>query len=78
MKGYCPTCREVRSDNGCDIWGMRWRNSTPICKRCGHYVDVTNGRNSNHNCCVLPEEGLKRSKIKAGQWIRRRKRRSDP
>lgn len=26
MKGYCPTCREVRSDNGCDVWGMMWKS----------------------------------------------------
>jgi len=40
MRGYCPKCKEYRSDNGFDAWGIIWRNGRPICERCGSYVDV--------------------------------------
>ena len=40
MRGYCPRCKEYRSDNGFDAWGIIWRNGRPICERCGSYVDV--------------------------------------
>jgi len=40
MRGYCPKCKEYRSDNGFDAWGIIWQNGRPICERCGSYVDV--------------------------------------
>ena len=44
MIGYCPKCKEYRSDDGSDAWGFYWRNGVPICKRCGHLVDLFNYR----------------------------------
>jgi len=42
MRGYCPKCKEYRSDNGLDAWAIIWRNDRPICERCGSYVDIWN------------------------------------
>jgi len=42
MRGYCPKCREYRSDNGLDAWRIMWRKGRPTCERCGSYVDVWN------------------------------------
>lgn len=44
MKGYCPKCKEYRSDNGSDAWGFVWKNGVPICRRCNHLVDLYNNR----------------------------------
>ena len=54
MIGYCPKCKEYRSDDGSDAWGFIWKNGMPICKRCGHLVDLFNknkkkGINKNTN-----------------------------
>jgi len=40
MRGYCPKCREYRSDNGMDAWQIVWVNGLPLCRRCGSIVDV--------------------------------------
>jgi len=40
MKGYCPKCKEYRSDEGENAWGMVWENGIAICKRCGSVVDL--------------------------------------
>jgi len=40
MRGYCPRCKEYRSDNGFDAWRIIWRNGRPICEKCGSYVDI--------------------------------------
>jgi len=40
MRGYCPRCREYRSDNALDAWGIIWQNGRPICERCKGYVDI--------------------------------------
>lgn len=48
MRGYCPKCKEYRSDDGFDAWGIIWRNGRPTCERCGSYVDVW--RNNFKNC----------------------------
>jgi len=42
MRGYCPRCKEYRSDNGMDAWRIIWRNGRPTCERCGSYVDIWN------------------------------------
>jgi len=42
MRGYCPKCKEYRSDNGTDAWQIVWLNGFPICGRCGSMVDVWN------------------------------------
>jgi transposase-like protein len=48
MRGYCPRCKEYRSDNGMDAWGIIWRNGRPVCERCGSYVDVW--ENESESC----------------------------
>lgn len=40
MRGYCPACKEFRSDVGEDAWAIVWKNGNPICERCGGFVDV--------------------------------------
>lgn len=40
MRGYCPKCKEYRSDNGTNAWQIVWLNGVPICGRCGSIVDV--------------------------------------
>jgi transposase-like protein len=47
MRGYCPRCKEYRSDNGLDAWRIIWRDDRPTCERCGSYVDVWNMTNEN-------------------------------
>jgi len=42
MRGYCPTCKEYRSDNGRDAWEIIWKNDLAICERCGSVVDIWN------------------------------------
>ena len=41
MRGYCPKCKEYRSDNGIDAWQIIWVNGLPLCGRCGSIVDET-------------------------------------
>ena len=41
MKGYCPKCKEYRSDECENAWGLKWVDGVPICKRCGSFVDVS-------------------------------------
>jgi len=40
MRGYCPKCKEYRSDNGKDAWSIKWHNDLAICERCGSVVDL--------------------------------------
>ena len=40
MRGYCPKCKEFRSDDGTDAWGIVWRDGLAICKRCGSVVNM--------------------------------------
>ena len=40
MRGYCVRCKEFRSDNGLDAWGLIWQNGRPTCERCKGYVDI--------------------------------------
>jgi len=40
MRGYCPKCREYRSDEGENAWGIVWRYDMPFCGKCGSIVDV--------------------------------------
>jgi len=42
MLGYCSKCREYRSDDGSDAWGFYWKDGLPICRRCGHLVELFN------------------------------------
>lgn len=51
MRGYCPRCKEYRSDNGLDAWRIIWRNGRPTCERCGSYVDVW--ENKFKNLCEM-------------------------
>ena len=46
MRGYCAKCREYRSDNGMDAWGIIWRNDLAMCERRGSVVDVWRNKNS--------------------------------
>lgn len=56
MRGYCPRCKEYRSDNGLDAWRIIWRNSRPTCERCGSYVDVWNTRQEKKIDYVFVED----------------------
>jgi len=40
MKGYCPRCKETRSDSDDNAWGFDWIDDLPVCRRCGSVVDV--------------------------------------
>jgi len=40
MRGFCPKCKEYRSEDGENAWGIAWVNETPTCQKCGSYVDV--------------------------------------
>ncbi len=40
MRGYCPRCKEYRSDRDEDAWSIVWKNGYPSCERCGSFVDV--------------------------------------
>lgn len=40
MRGYCPKCREYRSDNGFDAWGIVWHNNLAVCEKCGSVIDL--------------------------------------
>jgi hypothetical protein len=42
MRGYCPRCKEYRSENGLDAWVIIWRNGRSTCERCKGYVDIWN------------------------------------
>jgi hypothetical protein len=40
MRGYCPRCKETRSDDDKNSWGFDWIDDTPRCRRCGSVVDI--------------------------------------
>jgi len=40
MRGYCPRCKEMRSDSDENAWGFDWIDDTPICRKCGSVVDI--------------------------------------
>jgi hypothetical protein len=40
MRGFCPKCKEYRSDEGLDAWRIIWQNNLPICEKCGSIVDL--------------------------------------
>ena len=40
MRGFCPKCKEYRSDNGKDAWSIIWKNGIAICERCGSVIDI--------------------------------------
>jgi len=40
MRGYCPKCREYRSDSGENAWAFDWTDDLPICRKCGSVVEV--------------------------------------
>jgi phage FluMu protein Com len=40
MRGYCPKCKETRSDKDENSWGFNWIDDTPRCRRCGSVVDI--------------------------------------
>ena len=40
MRGYCHECKEYRSDDGKNAWGILWNLDCPICEKCGSVVDV--------------------------------------
>ncbi|MEM3871126.1 MAG: hypothetical protein QXE05_00980 [Nitrososphaeria archaeon] len=40
MIGFCPKCKEYRSDEGESAWGIVWIDDTPICEKCGSFVDI--------------------------------------
>jgi len=40
MRGYCPKCKEYRSDNGKDAWKIIWKDGLAVCERCGSVIDL--------------------------------------
>jgi hypothetical protein len=40
MNGYCPRCKEMRSDEGRNSWGIKITRFGPACKRCESILDV--------------------------------------
>jgi len=57
MRGYCPKCREYRSDDGADAWGIVWNEELALCQRCMSVVDVW--PNSNRGVSSKSSEGKK-------------------
>jgi hypothetical protein len=51
-RGFCPKCKEYRSDNGLDAWRIIWREGSPTCERCKSYVDIWN----NDRKCIEKEK----------------------
>jgi len=43
MRGCCPRCKEYRSDDGRDAWGIIWRDGLPFCAKCLSLIDMPNG-----------------------------------
>jgi hypothetical protein len=54
MRGYCPRCKEYRSDDGKDAWSIIWKNGLAVCERCGSVVDLW--VNEDENCKDEQEE----------------------
>jgi len=44
--GYCPRCREYRSDQDRNAWGFDWIDDTPICRKCRSVVDIMGSEDS--------------------------------
>ena len=40
MRGYCPRCREYRSDEGDCAWGIKSGKYGLACEKCGALVDI--------------------------------------
>jgi hypothetical protein len=40
MRGYCPKCKEYRSDEGENAWSIIWKDGLAVCERCGSIVDI--------------------------------------
>jgi len=40
MRGYCPECKEYRSDEGENAWGIVWKDGLAFCQKCGSVVDI--------------------------------------
>jgi hypothetical protein len=38
--GFCPSCREYRSDADKNAWGFDWIDDTPVCRKCGSVIDI--------------------------------------
>ncbi len=57
MRGYCPRCREYRSDNGGDAWTIVWKDDLPFCQRCKSLIDIW--PNSNRGVSSKPSERKK-------------------
>jgi len=64
MRGYCPKCREYRSDNGVDAWSIVWKDDLPLCQRCKSLIDIW--PNSNRGVSSRPSERRK-SRRKGGR-----------
>jgi len=56
MRGYCPNCKEYRSDDGSDAWGFYWKDGMPICRRCGHLVDLFNYKDKQLTLSEYPRD----------------------
>jgi len=52
MRGFCSKCKEYRSDDGENAWGIVWVNDTPICKKCGSFVDILDDSEE-----IYPDDG---------------------
>ncbi|MGB9622447.1 MAG: hypothetical protein ACPL07_01255 [Candidatus Bathyarchaeia archaeon] len=40
MRGFCSKCKEYRSDEGENAWGIVWLDEMPVCEKCGSLVDI--------------------------------------
>jgi phage FluMu protein Com len=43
MRGYCPRCKEYRSDSGEDAWGFTSDKYGFRCEKCGALIDLLDG-----------------------------------
>lgn len=49
MRGFCPRCKEYRSDDGTDTWDIDWSQGIAVCGKCGAYLDLKNGNQCEEN-----------------------------
>jgi len=67
MRGYCPKCREYRSDNGADAWGIIWNDDLPFCQRCNSLIDMWPNSNGGTSRNSRERKSGKVSRPKRGQ-----------
>ena len=69
MRGYCPECKEYRSDNGVDAWAIVWSEDLPVCQRCKSVVDVWPNSNRGVSSKSSESRKSKKGKRESGEFF---------